>query len=318
MNRSYRVQLALVGLLAVQCLLIVVLRSPFTAAHAPSAARSLLPGLESSAAQRIALEGSDGAVTLARDGEKWSIEELGGYPADGVKVNDLLTSLTELKVREPVVTSSRHHDSLGITDDENEGRVRVYTGGEDAPAVDLILGSAPNYRVMHLRQAADDEVYEVRGLASYDVRPDTAAWADKNLVDLEATAVTALSFSNLHGSVELTKAESGWALVGGDGTRALDSAKIDELISSLTALRLAEPAPANDGAFGLDPPVASATLTVDGDSGPRVIVVHVGSPVAGNDSQRYVTRDGFGFAGIIWESSVKALLDRKLEDLVIS
>ena len=316
MNKTYRTQLVLGALLAAQCLLIVVLRSPFTNAHGPAEARLLLPELDGSAIRRIELTGGDGSVTLENSGGGWGITEQAGFPVDGVKVDDLLKTLLELRVREPVVTSSRHHDSLKIADDDNEGRVRLYAA-EERPVADLIFGSSPNYRVLHLRLAGDDAVYEVRGMASYDVRPDPDAWADKALVTVDASTVREVRLSNVHGDVTLTREEDGWTVTAGGEVAPANGDEVEQLVGALCELRLIKPA--DDGAeTGLAEAVATATLQVLDGEDTREIVVRVGSPVAGNESQRYVTKDGYGYNGIVWESAVQAVLERRLEDLVAS
>ena len=54
------------------------------------------------------------------------------------------------------------------------------------------------------------------------------------------------------------------------------------------------------------------TLRVGGDeegAAPREIVLRVGAPVPDNDSQRFVARSGFEFAGRVWASSVERLIE---------
>jgi len=41
----------------------------------------------------------------------------------------------------------------------------------------------------------------------------------------------------------------------------------------------------------------------------------IGDKPEDEDSARYVTREGFGFTGTVWESSVERLIAETLEDL---
>ena len=47
-------------------------------------------------------------------------------------------------------------------------------------------------------------------------------------------------------------------------------------------------------------------------------VSEVGSKLADNESQRYVGRSGFDYTGSIWESSLKSLLEKTLDNLSAS
>lgn len=311
MNRT---QLMLGGLLLLQLALIAVLRSPFTSAHAPSAPHPLLPELDTSVASRLELSGADGKVTVTRDGDAWKLDDLGGFPADPVKVADLLQTLAGLEVREPVVTSSRHHDNLQIADGDNAGRVRLFADGSETPMADVVVGSAPNYRVLHVRRAGEDAVYEVRGLAAYDVRPDAASWARKELVDLGGEQVDGLVLENSHGRFELARGEEGWTVVSPALVEGpLDSAQIEALLQAVTTMRLVDPVGATDAeGQGLARPAASLTLRSSGGE----VVVRVGDRVPDKTTQRFVTRAGSGYTGTIWESAVQSLLDRKIDDLL--
>ena len=54
----------------------------------------------------------------------------------------------------------------------------------------------------------------------------------------------------------------------------------------------------------------------DTEGPPQETVVRVGSRPADKDTLRYVTRNGFGFAATVWESSVKGLIEKTALDLL--
>ena len=69
MNRS---QIMLAGLLLVQLLLILLVRSPFASTGGASESETLLPALEVITPSRIELFGADEAtVTLSNEGGSW-------------------------------------------------------------------------------------------------------------------------------------------------------------------------------------------------------------------------------------------------------
>jgi hypothetical protein len=338
MNRT---QITLAGLLAAQLLLIVLVRSPFSSASAPTETHPLLPDLAELTAARVELLGDeDRKVTLVREGDDWSIEELDGFPADASKVDELIDSLRELKVRRPVVTGSGYHGSFKVKDDDNEGRVKVWGEGDDKARADLILGSSPNYRAVNVRRAGEDPVYEVREFATYDVSADTGRWIQKSLLDVPADDVTGLTVSNAAGTVELVREDGTWRAAGLDD--ALDADAVDDLVRAASSVQLANGIGArDDAAQGFDGGVTVTLRWVeraapaqaaddDDDEGeasaegasetappgvPREAVLHIGAALPDNDGQRFITRDDGGFTGAIWASSVQSLLDAKLEDL---
>ncbi len=309
----------LTGLLMVQIVLILLLRSPFSDARTATEPRPLLPALEQITASRLEIDGKEGAtITLLKEGENWTLEEPGGFPADGEKIDSLIEKLRQLVVRRPVISSGRYHEAFEIEQDANNGRVRVFGDGKEV-AADVILGTAPNYRSIHLRQADAPEVFEVRGLAAYDVRAEAAFWADKQLVSVPTGEVVGLTLSNAAGRFELARTEDGWvasspeALAGA----ALDGDAVDTLLRAAASIRIDAPAGLVDEVTqGLGAPAATVELRfAAGDGGSGSVSYRIGGNVADKETHRYVSRDGMRHAGTIWESSIRQLLDETVEAL---
>jgi hypothetical protein len=328
MNRT---QTALAAFLALQFLLILIVRSPFSSATAPVEAQPLLVTLQetASAPARVELSGrEDKSLTLVREGDAWTIEEFGGFPADSGKIDDLLDDLRELTVRRPVVSSGRHHGSFKVGAEDNEGRVRIFGAEGDEPLVDLILGTSPNYRLLHVRRSGEDEVYETRGLSSYDVRPESASWIVKSLVDVDETEIVQVTIANPNGTIELARGGGVWNVVSPslEGGGEIDVSAIESLVRSMTSLQFADGVGAVDEtAHGLGEGATVVTLVVErgpGLDGETVeseeIVLRIGAKLAAEDTKRYVTRDGFAFTGTIWDSSVSQLVEKKADELLVS
>lgn len=326
-----RTQLVLGGLLLVQAVLILLLRSPMSRAVGGAEARPLLPALTGISPIRLELQGPDQEkVTLLSKGGRWTVEEAGGFPADAQKVSKLLDDLRGLKVRNPVVSSSRYHSTFKVKEDQPEARIRIWDDAAGEPKADLMLGTSPNYRTTHVRRAGEDPIYEVRGLATYDIRADRGTWIEKKLVDVPEAALVGLSLTNAKGSFELEKQDGAWVVRSPENLkgRKLDQEKVAALIRSATPLRLADAAGALDEqAQGLASPAATLKLRwtpapAAAEAGepaapaaPQELVLRVGGKVEGKDDQRYVTASGFDYAGTIWDSSVEKLLSEQVADL---
>jgi hypothetical protein len=319
------------GALLLQLLLILVFRSPLAGASGATEARNLLPALEDTTAVRLQLGGSgEEPITLERKDEGWSVVELDGFPADGEKVDRLLDDLEALNVRRPVVSSARYHETFKVGDDENEGRIRVWAGSEEEPAVDLIVGDSPNYRLTHVRLADSDEVFEARGLSSYDVRSATGNWIRKELCDAAQDQVVGIVLTNPTGTFELQKLDGVWRVVAPESSvdLELDSTKVDNLVRSATSLRLADAVGArDDAAHGFASPAATVVVRWNpageiaaGESPTALqeLTIEIGSQIADDDSKRYVGRSGFEFTGSTWDSSVTSLIEKTLDDLSAS
>lgn len=322
MNRT---QMTLGGILLLQVLLILVVRSPFSGGREGAESRPLLPVLEAISANRMELLGpEDKRVTLSKEGGEWQVEEIGGYPADATKITGLLDDLQAIRVRRPVVSSGRYHKTFKVKEDEFESRVKIWDADDDDPEIDLILGDSPNYRTIYARPIDQESVYEIRGIAAFDVRAETSDWIEKELVEPEQHQVVGLTVTNESGSFALEKADGAWKVSspGGSAGRELDSTKIDDFLRTATAIRLTDAIGSVEDSHGFDSPAATVVLrwTPDGQSGSEVkdLTLRIGGKVADKDTQRYITRSGLDFTGTVWESSVKRLLEDNLDGLFAS
>ena len=232
MNRTH---LWLALALVAQLVLVALVRAP-SAAERDGAARPFIPQLDQLEATRVELVGEDGArLELARGDGGWTIEGAGGFPADSVKIDTLLDDLRALTVRRPLVRSARHHDTFRVADDDFVGRLRIWAD-DDRPSVDLLMGSSSNYRATHARLVDDDAVYELEGLAPFDLRPLRESWIRKDLLTVDSDAVVRLRLSNVAGDLSLARGESGWVTDGetpADGLE-LDPAKVESLLAAAT------------------------------------------------------------------------------------
>jgi hypothetical protein len=323
MNRA---QLYLAGLLLVQVVLILVFRSPFSGATAAYESRALVPALDAITPGQVEILGPDDAsIRLTRRDGAWRIDGLDGFPADGQKIEELLDGLREIRVRRPVVSSPRYHASFKVAEDDHEARVRLWDESESEPDVDIIIGSSPNFRTSHVRLAEEDAVYEARGVSPYDLRPAEDAWIERDLVAIDESRIIGLTLTNASGSFLLSKQEGIWRVGSPEGgaEAELDQGKVDSLVRQAAEIRLSDgTGPVDEAAHGLAEPAATLVLRlrdVDAASGEatsaRELTVRIGGKPEDDESRRYITRDGFGFTGTVWESSVRRLLEETLGDL---
>lgn len=344
MNRT---QWVLAGILALQVVLLGVV-IPWTGGQDGGSPRLLLPELESFTPARIEIEeGNDKSVVVRHEGATWTLEAQDGYPADSSKLEGILENLEALKVRRPVVSGSRYHAALKVTEDDHERRVRIWDDASDDPKVDLFVGTSPNYRISHVRRGGDDRVYEARGLSAYDLRAEPGAWVEKQLIDVNADDVVSIKLRNEHGELALEKNEEGsWTIVEPPAAKAPDPAAVDSFVGSLTSLWLVDPAGTTDRPeLGLDAPVATVEIAYreggaaeldekredpeeaadesgEGETAQSVearpvltVELRVGAEVEGGEGKRYAARGGFAHGVVVSKYDAEKILDKKLDDL---
>jgi len=315
-----RTQWILAGILAVQVLLLIA-AAPWSSDRGMESSRALLPELDSFTPARLEIhETAERTVALERRGDLWVLADEDGFPADTSKVEDLIEDLEEVKVRRPVVTQSRYHDTFKVADDDHERRLRIWKDADGDPEIELFVGTSPNYRVSHVRLGDDDRVYEARGLGAYDLRSDAMSWVRRTLVDVPFEDVTRFELSNEHGSFELAREDGEWKLVSPAGSEsdALDAAATDSLVRAVASLRLSEPAgPAGTPGYGFDNPAATVRIAhrAGEEAAEEVIEVRVGTDVEDGDGKRYASRSGFDHAVVLSKLDADKLTDKKLADL---
>jgi hypothetical protein len=342
MNRTQQI---LLGVLALQVLLIVLTGSLFGGGSVPAERQPLVADLEELQPGRLQVsKGDDESVVLERGADGWVLADVDGYPVDPSKVDSVLESLGQVEVGAPVVTSSRYHESLEVTEDTHQCRVRAWKEGASDPEVDLYLGSSPNYRVTHVRRGGDDAVYEARGVNAYDFRTDAASWVERKFVDIPFDDVSGVELSNAHGTFELEQIDGEWTVASGlPAGKTLDATEVDSFVRSLISVWLSEPAGrVDETAHGLDSPAATVTIRYsvpDPDAPaepaedpageepveaepaePRMrtesVTFRVGAEVdPDGEGKRYAARSGFAHSVILSKYDAERATEGKLADL---
>lgn len=325
MKRSH---LVLGVVLVAQILLILLVRGPLSGTGARGEAGTLLPELESVTVGKVEITDGDGkSVTLERDGDAWLLPALGGYPADGAKVADVLAKLREVDGRRPVVSSGRHHAALKVADGDFERRVRMW-GDTDGKPVELYIGSSPNYQVSNVRRGGADRVYEGQGVSAFDLPATPEGWIDRKLVDAEAEGVSRIELQNRRGRFALEKREGHWSVVepSSRSSRALDQTKVETFVRMVAPLYVSEAAGARTTGQGLDSPIATVTLhlgphpdeaTALGAAPARVVTIYVGAEKPDGAGMRYAGLDGANVTAVIVKATADKLADQSLDDLLL-
>lgn len=202
-------------------------------------ARSLTPSLSNAplldfapeAVKRLHLQGPEGeaSVVLARGtGEHaWVLANLDDFPAQGLKVDQLLSDLAALRRTLPVATSAAARERFKVADDAFEGRLLLES--DQGTLASLIVGDSAGFRRLFARPAEDSAIYEV-ALGMSDLSPRREDWIDRNALRLAVEDITRIASADW----SLERTADGWTLAGADGT--VDQEAVENLARRLATL----------------------------------------------------------------------------------
>jgi hypothetical protein len=209
---------------------------------------------------RMALVHGDQKTTLVRDGDKWSVEERGGYAANVTKVRQALLGLADLTYVEPKTAKAASYSRLEVED----------TGGKDSKSTmvtladtkgalmgDVITGKHRDDQLgggeggVYVRKPGTAQSWLARG--KLDLAGNTAEWLDKTLLDLPGVQVKQVVLTQADGSsitIGRDKAGDKLALANMPKDKKLKYDSIlDDAAGTLGGLQLDDVAPAKDFAF---------------------------------------------------------------------
>lgn len=225
--------LGLAALLAVQLVAALALGLGGRGALVPAAADTSLLTFDPKSVQSVRIDGKgdtgETAVVLTRGPQGWVLADLGDFPAEGTKVDELLKKLADLKRPMPVATSEESLKRHKVADDGYERRVVLESEGK--PVATLLLGDSPGPRRQLARPAGDPAVYDL-DLALYDVgnRPDD--WLAKDRLRVDQESIEGIAAKDW----ELAKGKDGWRFVGADAGKGPDSAAVINLLGRIANL----------------------------------------------------------------------------------
>lgn len=198
------------------------------------------------------------SVTLTKTGTQWGIATAEDYPADNQKVEEFLTKLAKLKTRGPVLTSATYHKKVEVADDKFQRKLKVTADGKE---LELILGTSPGLKNVHLRKAGSDEVLQVSELTAWEAGTRAWDWVDRAWVKYGDNDVWGVAIQNASGTLVMQKDQSGlWNAIG--ATAAVKKGVLDDLVRKASAMNLEEPVGKTEKPeYGLDQPLAVVTLT---------------------------------------------------------
>lgn len=223
-------------------------------------------------ANLVTIRNSEGTIQIKKTDNVWRLTAPVADRAESMTMNALFTTLEMLRGREVKNPPANAAKDYGVA----KGEVSLKIEGSAKP-VELLIGkdTAVEGRA-YARLEGSDTIYTIdRGLRDQLVK-GAKDWRDRKLSDLSASQVTRLALKTAKGEMELEKQGDNWVFTKPFKARG-DNEKINDLIANVTTPKVQDfISDSKDlGAYGLNDPRATLTLTAEGQKDP--VVLQVGS-----------------------------------------
>ncbi len=163
--------------------------------HAAFDAKEPLLAFQPAKVDQIAIDDDAGKkVELQKEDGKWVIPSSSSFPADQAKVESFLNKLAALKKGWPVAETAAAADRFKVTDKTHDRRVVLSSGGSKVG--ELLIGTSPTYRQVHVRAADGPGIYTVE-LAAYDAGSSADAWIDRSLLDTQRDKIANVTLGDI-------------------------------------------------------------------------------------------------------------------------
>lgn len=267
------------------------------ASNVATLGQPVLKGLKAAEVAAIRIEAPAATLSIARDGERWTIAERKGFPADLEKVRSFVLKAIELKVgqSEPIGAADRTRLALNESG-EGAGTRMTFASADGKPLARLIVGKK------YFKQRPDDPE-QAPADGRFVLRPDepktviivadpleqasaqSARWVERS--GLAAEGVKTLEAQLADGErwkLQRASEDAEWSLDGEiPAGLQLAVTKANAASYSMSLLEIADVAPPGitPAQTGLDTPSTVTATTFDG----LTYALKIGKEV---DGQRYV------------------------------
>ncbi|MEZ4287406.1 MAG: DUF4340 domain-containing protein [Polyangiales bacterium] len=263
-------------------------------------ADATLPSIDASAITEVEIGVPNNApIVVERIDNAWTIQKPLKARADENSIVAALEKLAELRVKSIAATKASSHEKLEV--DQAHGIHIVAKSGQKTVA-DLIVGKS-NGSSTFLRKSNDDHVFTVDGSIRHLFDKDLKRWRDQKIVDVDETAITAITFKDPDHHFAFARDEENQWTPRSSLPKAFDPNTIDQFVSTVARLRAIDfAAPDLDRATaGLDAPSATVEISVKGEPsangrdnnalGENTLVVRLGAALPDGNTY-YCSRDG--------------------------
>jgi len=199
----------------------------------------------------IVTAGDTVVATLTRTSTDWRLEQMGGYHADWPRLQKLLAGLAQAKVIEAKTDKPQYYQQLGVEDvsspDADSVLIKLGSGGVTTGVVigHPAQGRAGQY--VRLQNAAASALLDRK----LDVSTELLDWADKRIIDINASEVAEVEIVHADGErvliTRISADQTDFDLAGLPPGREVQSSwSVNSFASSLSLLDMESVRPQKD------------------------------------------------------------------------
>jgi hypothetical protein len=232
----------------------------------------------------------------------WTVASANGYPANPIKVDELLEKIATISVRSPVGQTEGSHRAFEVATDQFTRHLQITSAEGET---DLYLGAGTGSS-MNVRLASENEVYTTRGTTAWSIADAGSRYYDSEYVKVELDDITSFAIRTPAGSFEASRADGAWSATDLPEGMDIDGSKLDTLAKGLLKVRLAEPVGTTaEAAYGLEQGSrVEWTVSVDDETSAHGYTIG-----ALAEDKHYVKADDAEFVVLVNESAVNKALN---------
>ena len=317
MNRRNLILLATLLAQVVLILLLATWRAP----AASGAAKPLLENVTAAGITQLAIQDQDGnRIELARSGDGWVLPQSDDYPVVTATVSALLDKLVGIQTGRLIANTATGFDRLQVSDSNYVRRVELKLA--DGGTRTLFVGSSPSGGAVHVRLDGANGVYLTDSLSSADAGTDAASWIDTAFFTVTLDQLSTVTLTNQNGTFtfEIDPSDrdgSDWKMEGLAAGETLDTQKVTDLLTPLSALNMRRPLGKTlKPEYGLQPPSATITLTAKSDAASPVPKVLTIGALDASDSTYAASASGSAYYARVSSVSVGSLVTSSKQDFL--
>ncbi len=173
-----------------------------------------LMGFDTAAIDAVEItDAKSNQLRLERLNGGWRVGE---YPANADKIEAMLTKLGEVQASWPIATSREAQTRFEVAQDKFQRRLQLYQG--EQLERDLLFGTSPGFRRVHVRAADADSVYSI-DFANHELPLGEDDWLDRGLLAL-GSDINSIQRMEHFSLVQVDASDDRWELNGGPANPA--------------------------------------------------------------------------------------------------
>ena len=173
------------------------------------------------------------ALNLGKVGEQWQLPDYYDVAINTEKFDRVIEQLQAIKTGWPVATTEDAAPRFKVAKDKFETRIDFKQ--QDKIIETLYFGISPRYRKVHVRKAANNEIYNIE-FGTYELSTKGKDWMTKDLLKLDATDLNQVKINDL----VLVRMDGEWQLEGLTENQNTAKEAASNLINKLTNLSYTE------------------------------------------------------------------------------